>query len=102
MDPWHVNWSPQFQFPWSGNVQQDISPRTNWFSEQIKKGGGDPEVEEEAFKLASYGTQLAMVVPILIELAKKGTIAEDSKVAQKLERLIEIDKRIGEIAQRKR
>ena len=71
MNPWIFFWSPQFYFPWSGDVAQRIAPNTKWFSELIKPGAGDPEIEEKAFYVASYGKQLGIIAEVLIDLAEQ-------------------------------
>ena len=69
MYPWLFFWAPQLYFPWSGDVTQRISPNTNWFSDLIQPGAGDPEIEEKAFGIASYGKQLGIIAEVLIDMA---------------------------------
>lgn len=69
MYPWLLFWAPQLYFPWSGDVTQRISPNTSWFSDLIKPGAGDPEIEAKAFDIASYGKQLGIIAEVLIDMA---------------------------------
>lgn len=69
MYPWKIFWAPQFYFPWSGDVAQRIAPNTEWFTDLIKPEAGDPQIEEKAFGVASYGKQLGIIAEILLDLA---------------------------------
>lgn len=86
MSPWNLFWSPNFYFPWSGNIAQDIDPNTNWFFGTISADAGDGRLERKACDIASYGRQLGWLTEILLELADR----QDSlpaEVASSLERL---------------
>jgi hypothetical protein len=86
MYPWLWFWAPQVYWPWSGDVVQRIQPDTNWFFRGIPPGAGDAAIEEKAFAVASYGTQLGLITDVLIDLAARlGTESGDAGAA--LERL---------------
>lgn len=67
MYPWLFVWAPQYQFPWSGAVKQEISPETIW--DAIPANAGDGAVEEDVFKhAASYGKQIGILADIVQSL----------------------------------
>lgn len=72
MYPWLWFWAPQIHFPLSGSVWQDYKPNTTWFSDLIKPEAGNARIEERAFSVASYGTQLGLITKVLLELAEHG------------------------------
>ena len=69
MFPWLWFYAPQFHFPWSGAVAQQIAPDTHWFFSGIRPGAGDARIEEQAFDVASYGKQLGWITEVLLALA---------------------------------
>jgi len=69
--PFSMNWSPEFNMPWSGSVTQDV--HTAWFS-KISKENGNGELEKEIFEAASYGRQLGLILDVLVPLVE--TIVE--------------------------
>jgi hypothetical protein len=72
-------------FPWSGDVVQQIDPTTTFFR-GIRPSAGDAEIEEKAFSIASYGTQLGLITEVLIDLAEQvGT--KSAKSAESMDRL---------------
>lgn len=90
MFPWLWLWAPQLHLPWSGSVEQDIHPNTNWFAQNIKGQSGDAEIERVAFAIASYGKQLGLITEVLIataeqSAAKSGPLSDEA--AQALQRL---------------
>ncbi len=86
MSPWNLNWAPNFYFPWSGNIAQDIDPNTNWFFGAIAEDAGDGRIERKACDIASYGRQLGWLTEILLELVgKQDSLSAD--VAASVERL---------------
>jgi hypothetical protein len=95
MYPWLWFWAPQIHFPWSGSVAQNIEPNTTWFSDLIKPDAGNARIEQQAFGVASYGTQLGLITDVLLELSKTGTLPD--KAAQALEELRRISSRIDTI-----
>ena len=86
MFPWLWFWAPQLHFPWSGNVAQQIEPITHWFFQGIPPGAGNPNIEERAFRVASYGKQLGLITELLIDLADRAG-ATSPLAAVSLERL---------------
>jgi hypothetical protein len=89
-------WAPQLHFPWSGNVAQRIQPDTRWFFQGINPSAGDPEIEEKAFSVASYGRQLGLITEVLIEVAEHADIKSAEALAS-LERLKRIRAEIEQI-----
>lgn len=67
-------WAPQFKFPWSGNVMQDIDPDVSWFFNAIKPSAGHARIEQRAFEVASYGKQIGLITEVLIELAEQNAV----------------------------
>ena len=86
MFPWFWFWTPQFNYPWSGNVVQDIEPDTTWFFGAIKPEAGIGEIEKEIFEVVSYGRQLGLMTEVLLSLASTDTI-DATKATQSLKRL---------------
>jgi predicted CoA-binding protein len=79
MYPWLWLWAPQVNFPWSGDVAQEIEPTTSWFFRGIRPAAGDAEIEEKAFSVASYGKQLGLITEVLIDVAERiGTQSVES------------------------
>ncbi len=70
MYPWLWFWTPQFHFPFSGSLAQNIEPNTSWFSDLIKPAAGNASIEQKAFGVASYGKQLGQITDVLLELVK--------------------------------
>ena len=73
MFPWlyYCFWAPQFHFPFSGAVNQDIAPTTDWFFGGIPDETGDARLEQDIFKkVASYGTQLGVLTDTVLRLAE--------------------------------
>ena len=75
MFPWLWFYAPQFHFPWSGAVAQQIAPDTHWFFSGIRPGAGDARIEEQAFGVASYGKQLGLITEVLLALAQESPAA---------------------------
>ncbi len=96
MFPWFWLWAPRFNYPWSGNVAQDISPDTTWFFGAIKPQAGIGEVEKEIFDVASYGKQLGLITEVLLSLASADAI-DSAKAAESLQRLKEIHAEIEKV-----
>ena len=100
MYPWFWLWAPQVNFPWSGDVLQDIEPTTTWFFNGIKPGAGNARIEEKAFAVASYGKQLGLLTEVLIELAQKnlddtaasaGALSELRRIQAQIEQIKELE-----------
>jgi molybdopterin converting factor small subunit len=70
MFPWLWLWAPQFYFPWSGSVAQNIEPDTDWFFGTIQPEAGNAQVEKRVFGIASYGKQLGLITDVLLELTR--------------------------------
>jgi len=67
MLPWLQS---NFNFPFSGDVNQKIEP--DWFFGSIDAAVGDGEIEKEVFlKVASYGKQIGMLTDLLLILAEE-------------------------------
>ncbi len=65
------NFSPRF--PWSGDVIQDIEPRTNWFFGAIAPEAGTGRLEQHiALDVASYGKQLSAILDLLHAMLAAG------------------------------
>ena len=96
MYPWLWLWAPRVEFPWSGDVVQDIEPNTSWFFAGIKPAAGNARIEERAFAVATYGKQLGLITELLVSLAEKQT-ALDPEVAATLQELKRIQAEIERI-----
>lgn len=96
MNPWFLFWAPQLTLPFGGSVAQRIEPDTNWFFGAIAPGAGDPQIERQAFDVASYGRQLGLITEVLADLAAQQppTTPEGRK---SLERLRGIQARIEQL-----
>ena len=93
MFPWLWFWAPQFHFPWSGSVAQQIDPDLGWFFGAIRPNAGDATVEREAFEVASYGKQLGLISEALLGLSGRSPVTAE-QAALALDRLEEIRKKI--------
>jgi len=101
MYPWLWFWAPEIRLPWSGPVSQNIEPKTDsWFSDMIPPESGDAEVEQRAFAVASYGTQLGLLADVLIEVAMQAKPVSP-EASKSLARLREIKESIDEIKEAK-
>lgn len=80
MFPLFWNLSPQFFLPWSGSVRQDIE--LDRFFNAIPRSAGDGEVEEAAFKRASYGSQLGWLTEVLLQTMKDVPADEKSPLGK--------------------
>lgn len=102
MFPLYRYFSPHFRFPFSGDVNQQISPETDWFFGNINPQVGDGEIEREVFlKIASYGKQLGKITAVLLglieELRKnKPSVLKDFPELAELRELHERIERIKE------
>jgi len=96
MYPWLWLWAPQLNFPWSGDVAQEIEPTTSWFFRGIRPAAGDAEIEEKAFSVASYGKQLGLITEVLIDVAEQVGI-QSAESRQSLDRLKRIREAIDQI-----
>ncbi|WP_013321690.1 hypothetical protein [Gloeothece verrucosa] len=90
MYPWLWWWSPSFNFPFSGAVNQDIE--TDWFSDEITPESGDATIERKVFRdVASYGTQLGLLNEAVLALAQEldSDTLENNKALRRLKTLQE-------------
>jgi len=92
MFPWLLPWVGWFKAPLSGNVMQDISPITSWFSPQLEVNfAGDRKVEGQVVsEVASYGKQLGLLTEAVLELAegKKGlSVDKLRQLAEQIEQV---------------
>ena len=97
MFPWLMVWAPQFHYPFSGSVAQQIEP--NWFFDAIPPDAGDGRIEQQAFEVASYGRQLGLLSEVLIALADQQPALSNEANAS-LTRLKAIQAEIEKIKQR--
>ncbi|BFM14692.1 hypothetical protein R50073_08750 [Maricurvus nonylphenolicus] len=86
MFPWMFPWPDLNKWPLSGNVTQDISPITSWFSPQLEVNfAGNRQLEGSVVAdVASYGKQLGIVSEALLEVAH----GEKGSAVEKLEALV--------------
>lgn len=102
MFPLYRYFSPHFRFPFSGDVNQQIAPETDWFFGNINPEAGDGEIEKEVFlKIASYGKQLGKITVVLLELIEelrknKPSVLKDFPELAELNELHERIERIKE------
>ena len=102
MFPLYRYFSPHFRFPFSGDVNQQIAPETDWFFGNINPEAGDGEIEKEVFlKIASYGKQLGKITVVLLELIEelrknKPSVLKDFAELAELKELHERIERIKE------
>ncbi|MFT5084165.1 MAG: hypothetical protein ACI9Y1_002217 [Lentisphaeria bacterium] len=68
MFPWYMNWAPVVHFPFSGAVEQDISPDFSRFFSQIPTKAGEGKLEKKIFETASYGKQIDVLTEVLLSL----------------------------------
>lgn len=81
------NFSPRF--PWSGDVNQDIEPRVNWFFSGIAPQAGVASLERHiALDVASYGKQLSALTDVVQALlASPAASKVPSAVRQRFDEL---------------
>ncbi len=93
MNPWINPWLSLFKSPWSGDVIQDISPVTSWWSPQFEFNfAGNKKVESEVVSnVASYGRQLGILTEAVLELAA-GDKGDAVKSLEALAKEIEVIK----------
>ncbi len=77
MYPWLFYWSPQYYFPWSGSVDQDILPDARWFFGAIPPWAGDGQLEREIFESDSYGRQIGILSDVLMTMVDPDRIPPD-------------------------
>jgi hypothetical protein len=77
MFPWLFLWTPQFHFPFSGAVKQDIAPSTDAFFGAIAPAAGDGRVEKAIFEQASYGKQIGILSDVIFSLVAADRVTSD-------------------------
>ncbi|WP_428034113.1 hypothetical protein [Amphritea sp.] len=85
-------WLNLFKSPLSGDVTQDISPVTSWWSPQIELNfAGNRPIENAVVRdVASYGKQLGIITDVLLQLTKDETgeaVDQLRKVSDDVERI---------------
>ena len=97
MFPWFW-WqsSPHYEFPLSGNVNQDFIMEL--FFGSIKSSAGDGHVEKKAFNTASYGRQLGLILEVLLHLSGSKIVSKDEANSSR-KRLEKIYKDVDDIKQ---
>lgn len=94
MYPWLWFWAPQFHYPFSGSVTQEIEP--SWFFDAIRPEAGNGRVEKQAFDVASYGKQLGLITEVLLSIASEEPV-DKKKAAESLARLKTIYRKIEQL-----
>lgn len=96
MFPWYFLWAPQYHFPWSGGVKQDIAPDTSAFFNSIAPGAGDGRVEKAIFEEASYGKQIGILSDVVLSLVAEDQITA-AEAKQAIAQLIQLNEDIKTI-----
>ena len=96
MFPWLFLWAPQYQFPWSGAVKQEIAPDTTAFFNAIAPSAGDGRIEKAIFEEASYGKQIGILSEVVLSLVAGDQITS-AEAKQAIDQLIQLNKDITTI-----
>ncbi|MGE0498394.1 MAG: hypothetical protein AB7O72_11245 [Ramlibacter sp.] len=96
MFPWLMYWAPQFQFPFSGSVAQEIAPDTSWFFGAIRPEAGNGEVEKKIFDVASYGRQIGLLTEVVLALKDDPALTQE-QAEKSLHKLHDIYLRIEQV-----
>ena len=96
MYPWLWFWAPHIEFPLSGNVTQDIEPIVSLFNGTTDSEAGNPQIEQKAFRKASYGKQLGLITEVLISVAER-TLSDKGESSASLQELKRIREAIEQI-----
>lgn len=85
MNSWTNPWWNMLKPPFSGDLTQDISPMTNWWSPQIELNfAGNRHVETAVVRdVASYGKQLGIISDVLLQLTEN----DNSKAVEQLRKV---------------
>jgi hypothetical protein len=94
MFPWLWVFAPATHWPLSGAVEQALTPEA--FFGGIRPGAGDPEVEQRAFQLASYGKQLGWLTDVLVAAIEPSALPSE-EAREALESLKRLKGRIARI-----
>ncbi len=97
MLPWLWIFAPvnYWYWPLSGAVKENISPET-FFGAMIQPGAGDPELERQAFELASYGKQLGWLTDVVVAATRPEALGSD-EARRSFESLRTLHDQIGEL-----
>lgn len=99
MFPWLFLWNPQYYFPFSGTLSQEVAPDTRWFFGAIPAAAGDGQVEKEVFEANSYGRQIGVLSDVLMSIAEPASMTPaEAKCA--LERFQTIYQEVNQIKAR--
>ena len=90
MFPWFFLWAPQYHFPWSGAVKEDIAPDTTAFFNAIAPSAGDGRVEKAIFEVASYGKQIGILSDVVLSLVAEDQITS-AEAKQAIAQLIQLN-----------
>jgi hypothetical protein len=91
---WWLNFNPQFNWPFSGSVVQDIHPSL------LARAGNDETELRVLREVASYGRQIGVLSDLVLGLAKRLPAAElDDDARHALDQLEEMASRIERIKQ---
>jgi hypothetical protein len=96
MYPWFFLWAPQYHFPWSGGVKQDIAPDTTAFFNAIAPSAGDGRIEKAIFEVASYGKQIGILSEVVLSLVAQDQITA-AEAKQAIDQLIQLNKDVKTI-----
>ena len=99
MFPWLFLWSPQYYFPFSGTLSQEVAPDTDWFFGTIPPSAGDGQVEREVFEANSYGRQIGILSDALMSIAEPGSMTP-AEAQRALERFKTVYQEVNEIKAR--
>jgi hypothetical protein len=89
---WWLNFNPQFNWPFSGSVVQDIHPSL------LARAGNDETELRVLREVASYGKQIGVLSDLVLGLAKQlpaGALDDEARHA--LAQLEEMGRRIERI-----
>ncbi len=89
MFPWFFFWAPQYHYPWSGAVKQDIAPDITAFFNAIAPSAGDGRVEKAIFEVASYGKQIGVLSDVVLSLVAGDQITP-AEAKQAIDQLIHL------------
>jgi hypothetical protein len=99
MFPWLFLWSPQYYFPFSGTLSQEVAPDTDWFFGAIPPSAGDGQVERKVFEANSYGRQIGILSDALMSVVEPGSMTP-AEAKGALERFRTVYQEVNEIKAR--
>ncbi len=77
MFSWNFLWLPQYHFPFSGTLAQEVAPDTQWFFGSIPPRAGDGRIEKEVFEANSYGRQIGILSDVLMSMVEPESLTPD-------------------------